>query len=191
MSCFLFARRRANTGHSAQTLSMSARSLSGVSRKLRGGAIYSQRNRPPDKEPTYPLSNMAHIRQSRPGLSGPSPWNLSSSSLFAPKADKARHTYLRLIDFCITQLKAQGPSRTCDESKEEEEDTLGDVTGGYAPRQEQQLRRMVKRFRGGLVFKAHRLVYHPTLGLRVIKKKKRSTSEAAPVGRIGPPYPPP
>jgi len=30
----------------------------------------------------------------------------------------------------------------------------------------------VQRFRGGLVFKAHRLVYHSTLGLRVIKKKK-------------------
>ena len=28
---------------------------------------------------------------------------------------------LRLIDSCITQLKAQGPSRTCNESKEEEE----------------------------------------------------------------------
>jgi len=27
------------------------------------------------------------------------------------------------------------------------------------------------RFRGGLVFKAHRLVYHSTLGWRVIKKK--------------------
>jgi len=30
-------------------------------------------------------------------------------------------SYLRLIDFCITQLKAQGSSRTCNESKEEEE----------------------------------------------------------------------
>jgi len=30
-------------------------------------------------------------------------------------------SYLRLIDFCITQLKAQGPARTCNESKEEEE----------------------------------------------------------------------
>jgi len=30
----------------------------------------------------------------------------------------------------------------------------------------------MQRFRGGLVFKAHRLVYHSTLGLRVIKKKK-------------------
>ena len=28
---------------------------------------------------------------------------------------------LDLIDSCITQLKAQGPSRTCNESKEEEE----------------------------------------------------------------------
>jgi len=27
---------------------------------------------------------------------------------------------VRLIDCCITELKAQGPSRTCDESKEEE-----------------------------------------------------------------------
>ena len=31
-------------------------------------------------------------------------------------------TYLRLTDFCITQLKAQRPSRTCDESEEEEEE---------------------------------------------------------------------
>ena len=32
--------------------------------------------------------------------------------------------------------------------------------------------RNVKRFRGGLVFKAHRLVYHSTLGWRIIKKKE-------------------
>jgi len=32
----------------------------------------------------------------------------------------------------------------------------------------------VKRFRGGLIVKAHRLVYHSTLGWRVIKKKKKS-----------------
>ena len=37
---------------------------------------------------------------------------------------------------------------------------------------DQLLRRNVKRFRGGLVFKAHRLLYHSTLGLRVIKKKR-------------------
>jgi len=29
-------------------------------------------------------------------------------------------SYVRLIDSCITQLKAQGPSRTCNENKEEE-----------------------------------------------------------------------
>ena len=34
-------------------------------------------------------------------------------------------SYLRLIDPCITQLKAQGPSRTCNESKEEEEKKEG------------------------------------------------------------------
>ena len=28
-------------------------------------------------------------------------------------------SYVRLIDSCITQLKAQGPSRTCGESEEE------------------------------------------------------------------------
>jgi len=31
----------------------------------------------------------------------------------------------------------------------------------------------MQRFRGGLVFKAHRLVYHSTLGLKVIKKNKK------------------
>ena len=31
--------------------------------------------------------------------------------------------------------------------------------------------------RGGLVFKAHRLLYHSTLGLRVIKKKKKHHPE--------------
>ena len=37
----------------------------------------------------------------------------------------------------------------------------------------QPLYRNVQRFRGGLVFKAHRCVYHITLGLRVMKKKKK------------------
>ena len=31
------------------------------------------------------------------------------------------------------------------------------------------------RFRGGLVFKARRLLYHSTLGSRVRKKKKKET----------------
>ena len=33
-------------------------------------------------------------------------------------------SYLRLIDSSTTQLKAQGPSRTCNESKKEEAHTL-------------------------------------------------------------------
>ena len=36
---------------------------------------------------------------------------------------------------------------------------------------EQLLRRNVKRFRGGLVFKAGRLVYHSTLGWSIVKKR--------------------
>jgi len=39
--------------------------------------------------------------------------------------------------------------------------------------------RNVQRFRGGLAFKAHRLLYHSTLGLRVIKKKRRSAASRA------------
>ena len=38
--------------------------------------------------------------------------------------------------------------------------------------QEQPLPRNEKRFRGGLVLEAYRLVYHSTLGSRVIKKMK-------------------
>jgi len=36
----------------------------------------------------------------------------------------------------------------------------------------------VKRFRGGLVFKAHRRLYHSTLGWRVIKKKKNQKKKS-------------
>ena len=39
-------------------------------------------------------------------------------------------SYLRLIDSCITQLKAQGPSRTCNESKEEEEEPVTSLLEG-------------------------------------------------------------
>ena len=39
--------------------------------------------------------------------------------------------------------------------------------------QEQLLGKNVKRFRGGLVFKAHRLLYHSALGLRVTAGRER------------------
>ena len=71
-------------------------------------------------------------------------------------------SYLRLIDSCITQRKAQGPSRTCNESKKKKKKPPS--AAAWPP---------VKRFRGGLVFEAHRLVHHSTLGLRVIKKTKK------------------
>ena len=38
----------------------------------------------------------------------------------------------------------------------------------------QLLSRNEQRSRGGFVFKAHRLLYHSTLGVRVILKKRRS-----------------
>ena len=87
-------------------------------------------------------ANSAHLRQSRPdyGL-GLLPHTHRRKTL--PRHSSARiprpllqHThgpctaaphragvtcasYLRLIDSCVTQLKVQGPSRTCNESKEE------------------------------------------------------------------------
>ena len=36
-----------------------------------------------------------------------------------------------------------------------------------------------RRFRGGLVFKAHGLLYHSNLGSRVIKKKRRKAKPAS------------
>ena len=47
----------------------------------------------------------------------------------------------------------------------------------------QLLHRNVKRFRGGLVFKAHRWLYPSTLGSRVIKKKKRKNGGARSLSR--------
>jgi len=47
----------------------------------------------------------------------------------------------------------------------------------------------VQRFRGGLAFKAHRLLYHSTLGLRVIEKKKRVGSFGGGRARDAKPWP--
>jgi len=41
-------------------------------------------------------------------------------------------SHLRLIDSCITQFEAQGPSRTCHESKEEEGAPAGSSSGAPA-----------------------------------------------------------
>jgi len=57
------------------------------------------------------------------------------------------------------------------------------LTGLFVPSSLGSTSQNVQRFRGGLVFKTHRLLYHSTLGLRVIKKKKRGVP-------LDPSYPP-
>jgi len=51
--------------------------------------------------------------------------------------------------------------------------------GGQFPYQSgfSQYKWGVTSFRGGLVFKAHRLLYHSTLGLRVMKKKTSASTK--------------
>ena len=39
--------------------------------------------------------------------------------------------HLRRIDACITQIKAKGPSRTCNESKDEEEEEYSITTAAF------------------------------------------------------------
>jgi len=51
-------------------------------------------------------------------------------------------SYLRRIDSCITQLKAQGPSRTCNESKEEKEE---DYLRGIRVREVRNLKKRGER----------------------------------------------
>ena len=53
-------------------------------------------------------------------------------------------SHLRLIDSCITQLKAQGPSRTCNESKEEEKEDLSAVHGDHLGRGGRLVRVLVR-----------------------------------------------
>ena len=53
----------------------------------------------------------------------------------------------------------------------------GHLIGGQFSIEEQLLYINVQRFRGWLVFKAHRLLYHSSRGFRVIKKKRREGGE--------------
>ena len=45
----------------------------------------------------------------------------SSKNLKDLHDDHEAGSYVKLIDYCVTQLKAQGHSGTCNESTEEEE----------------------------------------------------------------------
>ena len=86
------------------------------------------------------------------------------------------------IDFCITQLKAQGPSRTCNESKEEEEKGLGQTRsrgrrrrgragGAWGLEGSEPL--MCSGSEAGSYLRLIDFVYHSPLGSRVIKKTKK------------------
>jgi len=66
---------------------------------------------------------------------------------------------LRVLHFCSKRIKSN-----VKQIKQNPETTFEG---------EQLLGRNVKQFQGGLVFKAHRLLYQSTLGSRVIKKKKK------------------
>ena len=76
------------------------------------------------------------------GLPTSGPWSLHSESWSEEPSPQIllcsgseAGSYLRLIDSCITQLKAQGPFRTCNESKEEEEILLIPPAAGQATRE--------------------------------------------------------
>jgi len=56
---------------------------------------------------------------------------------------------------------------------ERRDETSEELEGSLVPLPAVEPTYVHLRFRGGLVFKAHRLLYHSTLGLRVIKKKQK------------------
>ena len=48
---------------------------------------------------------------------------------------------------------------------------------GWGPKPEESGHSNVQRFRGGLVSRAHNILYHSTLGLRVVKKKRNRAED--------------
>ena len=65
---------------------------------------------------------MSEVPMYYAGTGVPRPRDTEMCSTFSPEVCSGSEagSYLRLTDSCITQRKAQGPSRTCNESKEEE-----------------------------------------------------------------------
>jgi len=61
--------------------------------------------------PLHPQTHLHHAAHMTPRPPAPLTRTRRASRCSVP-------SYLRLIDSCLTQLKAQGPSRTCNESKE-------------------------------------------------------------------------
>ena len=112
-------------------------------------------------------------------------------------------SYLRLIDSCITHLKAQGPSRTCNESKEEEaeEEDKGapsDIKRKVPPMMVSSVpmhscvestcrRHLCSGSEAGSYLRIIDFAYHSTLGLRVIKKREAPALKARAAGTCAPP----
>jgi len=66
------------------------------------------------------VSSKVNLLLSKVNIKGPNGGTHAAPTML-PGCGALPVPYLRLTDSCITQLKAQGPSRTCNESKEEEE----------------------------------------------------------------------
>ena len=76
-------------------------------------------------------------------------------------------SYLRLTDSCITQLKAQGPARTSNESKEEEDGARNLHVAFHVKETEASPVVCPRGSEAGSYLMLIDFVYHSTLGLRV------------------------
>jgi len=70
--------------------------------------------------PLYMVNSFDPIRSAHYFLSLSVPQRLEGNVDQVMCSGSEAGSYLRLIDSCNTQLKTQGPSRTCNKSKEEE-----------------------------------------------------------------------
>ena len=143
---------------------------------------YTTTTRPPSTRWNTHLSSNVNLERSRPGGAALAEI-LSSCFVRAMCSVSEVGSYLRLIDSCITQLKAQGPSRTCRVKKSSE-----GVRGSAQKKVWVRVYPMhkhessccvrggdVQRFRGGLIFKAHRLCV--SLNSRLERNKEEEEEE--------------
>jgi len=116
-----------------------------------------------------------HIRIPRPHLLGSAPTRTSELPGFAIKC-RVHGVACRVSGPFWQRAPRPGPggrcSRRCRACTRAARQCSSPATPGHASKIKTRLDKNVKRFRGGLVFKAHRRVYHSTLGLRVIKQKR-------------------
>ena len=108
----------------------------------------------------------------RPWLSGRIPQNLSSFSLFHTRISEGVNGSQSPLKSHRLQRQPASPQtlRTSIAPSNNPEW----FTRKRTEFEGQLLRRNVQRFRGGLVSKAHRFLYHSTLGSRIIKKRREA-----------------